>query len=163
MTPFRILFLCTHNSARSILAEAAANAVSPGRIEAHSAGSAPRGAVRTEALTAIARAGLPTTGLSSKSWDVFAGEGAPAFDLVITVCDAAANEPCPYFPGAPVTVNWGVPDPSDAPENARQAAFEATFDRLHTRIVRLAALPLERLRGAALRAAVRRIAEEDPD
>ena len=108
---YNVLFLCTGNSARSIMAEAILNHKSKGKFTAFSAGSHPAGAVRPEALSQIGFAGLSTTGLRSKSWDEFSGAGAPKLDFVFTVCDNAAKEQCPYWPGQPMTAHWGIADP----------------------------------------------------
>jgi arsenate reductase len=109
---FNVLFLCTGNSARSIMAEAILNHRSKGRFTAFSAGSHPSGQVRPEALRQIESAGMRTVGLRSKSRDEFAAEGAPSMDFVFTVCDQAANEPCPHWPGQPMTAHWGISDPA---------------------------------------------------
>ncbi|WP_291843041.1 arsenate reductase ArsC [Maricaulis sp.] len=133
-----ILVLCTGNSARSILAEALINARGDGRMRAVSAGSAPTGTPNPLALQTLAAHGLPTSGYRSKSWDEFAAPGAPELDAVITVCDSAAAEACPVWPGAPVRAHWGLPDPAAIadPEAARQA-FNDTFLELEARIVAL--------------------------
>lgn len=161
MATTHVLVLCTHNAARSVLAEAQLNhaARAQGRdLLAHSAGSAPAGQVHPLALQALQAAGVATTGLHSKSWDAFAAPGAPVMRVVITVCDSAAAEPCPLWPGSPVRVHWGLPDPSRAPEAERVAAFEATRQRLATRMQRLLALPLETLDDAALQRALQALA-----
>lgn len=157
----RILFLCTGNSARSILAEALVNARGSGRFEAVSAGSHPKGAVHPEALTLLRRKGLPTGGLRSKSWDEFAGPGAAPVDVVITVCDRAAAEECPYWPGAPVTAHWGLDDPAASAPADQPAAFERTYAELESRVRRLLALPFESLDGATLRARLSEIGRGD--
>lgn len=142
--PLKVLFLCTGNSARSILGEAIANdvAVTRGRLRGFSAGSRPRGKVHPLALELLQAQGLPTESLRSKSWDEFAAHGPDAPDVVITVCDNAANGSCPLWPGAPVRAHWGLPDPAafDDAEPAR-ASFRAVYDVLRRRIARLAALP----------------------
>jgi arsenate reductase len=140
-----VLFLCTGNSARSILAEALLNALGNGRFRAYSAGSHPTGKVDPLALEQLADAGVPVDGLRSKAWDEFAQRGAPEFDFVITVCDNAAGEICPVWPGKPVSAHWGVPDPvsvrgSDA---QRRNAFANTRRVLAHRIEALLRLPLE--------------------
>jgi arsenate reductase len=137
----RVLFLCTHNSARSILAEALLNHLGAGRVRAYSAGSSPRPGQQPHplALQVLAECGVPTDGLSSKSWDAFAAPGAPVMDLIITVCDSAAGEVCPVWPGHPARVHWGYPDPSagDAPDAVKLQAFRAVRDRLSQRLQRL--------------------------
>lgn len=158
-----ILILCTHNSARSVLAEAMLNhwARQLGRdVRAHSAGSAPSGRVNPWALEVLAAAGIDAGTPRSKSWDEFAGPGAVPLAAVITVCDSAAKETCPYFPGAPVQVHWGYPDPSNASggDDARRSAFELTRQALGYRMLQLLALPLATLDAAALRDALRAIA-----
>ena len=154
---YDILFLCTGNSARSILAEALASApaVGLGRLRGHSAGSTPTGRVHPEALATLDRHGIALEEPASKSWDVFEGEGAPAIDFMITVCDNAAAEPCPVWPGRPATGHWGVPDPAAVtePGEAQRAAFEAAFETLRRRIHAFASLPLATLDEAAIRAA----------
>lgn len=155
-----ILFLCTGNSARSILAEAILNHDGAGRFCAHSAGSQPAGTVNSHALRALARRGYPTDGHRSKSWTEYA-EG-PHFDLVFTVCDSAAAESCPVWPGRPISVHWGIPDPAavEGNEEERQAAFDLAFDQLKRRIDGLLALPLDSLSPEALRYELQRIGKE---
>jgi arsenate reductase (thioredoxin) len=161
MKPVHVLFLCTHNSARSILAEAALNHIGGGRFRAFSAGSSPRAHQQPNplALRVLREAGIPTEGLSSKSWDAFAGPDAPQMDLVITVCDNAAGETCPYWPGQPAKAHWGYADPSEVQgsEDERVQAFRATLRAIQRRLGRLAAMPDERLQGAALQAAAREL------
>ena len=156
-----VLFLCTGNSARSILAEAILNAEGRGRLRAFSAGSHPKGAVRPEALRLLASLGHPTEGLRSKSWDEFAIPGAPPLHFVVTVCDAAAGEACPFWPGQPVTAHWGVPDPAAATGSEAEVAlaFADSYDRLRRRILPFAALPLETLDRLALKRRMDRIGE----
>ena len=139
-----VLFLCTANSARSILAEAILNAKGEGRVRAYSAGSHPKGAVHPLALAVLETCGIPSPGLASKSWDTYAASDAPHMDVVITVCDHAAGEACPLWPGAPVKVHWGLPDPAATAgtEAERLAAFAATFTALERRIDLLLGLPL---------------------
>ncbi|HET7176025.1 MAG TPA: arsenate reductase ArsC [Gammaproteobacteria bacterium] len=139
-----VLFLCTGNSARSVMAEAILNVKGEGRFRAYSAGSHPQGAVHPLALAVLETCGLPTTGLASKGWERYAGDGAPHMDVVITVCDQAAGEACPLWPGAPVKVHWGLPDPAAAEgsEAERLAAFAATFTALEKRIDLMLGLPL---------------------
>lgn len=147
MKPFSVLFLCTGNSARSILAEAYLNAVGKGRFTAYSAGSNPAGKVNPLALELLERNRLPTSGLRSKSWDEFARAAAPQLDFVFTVCDNAAGEVCPVWPGQPITAHWGVADPAAASgtEAERRKAFLRAFTELSTRINLLLALPLDKL------------------
>jgi arsenate reductase len=156
-----ILILCTHNSARSVLAECMLNhwAQRLGRdVRAHSAGSTPSGRINPQALQVLADAGVSTEGVHSKSWDAFAAPGAPAMRAVITVCDSAAAETCPYWPGSPVRVHWGYPDPSNAPEADKPRAFELTRQAIGYRMLQLLQLPLETLDDAALRQALATIA-----
>jgi arsenate reductase len=135
-----VLFLCTGNSARSILAEAILNDLGVGRFRAYSAGSHPKGAVHADAVDLLARRGHSTEGLRSKSWDEFARPDAPPIDLVVTVCDNAQSEPCPLWPGRPATVHWGIPDPAVIADTAlRRAAFEDAYRRLRRRIEALVA------------------------
>ena len=151
---YNVLFLCTHNSARSIMAEAILGnlALSRGRFKAYSAGSMPATQPNAYALEQIARAGLSTRGLRSKSWDEFAVPGAPRLDFVFTVCDNAAQEACPVWPGQPMTAHWGLPDPSlDAgDDDARRHAFNMTFRQLATRIGLFVSLPIGTLDRLAL-------------
>lgn len=140
-----VLFLCTGNSARSILAEAILRRDGADRFAAFSAGSQPRGEVHPLALELLDSLGMPLAGLDSKSWDVFAGKGAPAMDIVITVCDSAANETCPIWPGAPVRAHWGIPDPAavaGSPDDQRRA-FAAAYRQLESRIAALVGLSAE--------------------
>jgi protein-tyrosine-phosphatase len=142
-----VLFLCVGNSARSILAEALLNSRAEGRLRAYSAGSQPVGEVHPLTLEVLKTCGIATTGLRSKSWDEFAAETAPHMDLVITVCDPAAVEACPLWPGAPLTVHWGLPDPAEVEgsDTERLAAFARTFTELEKRIELMLGLPLEYL------------------
>ena len=140
---YTVLFLCTGNSARSVLAEALLNHWGRGRFQAFSAGSHPKGAVHPLALAELSGAGLSTAGLRSKSWDEFARPGAPLLRLVITVCDQAAAEACPLWPAAPLTSHWGLADPADPElsEAERPAAFRTAYRVLEQRIHRLVSLP----------------------
>jgi arsenate reductase len=150
--PHNVLFLCTGNSARSILAEAILNHKAKGEFAAYSAGSHPSGTVRPEALAQLAAAGLPTDGLRSKSWDEFAAPNAPRMDFVFTVCDNAANEPCPFWPGQPMTAHWGVADPAavtGTPEEIARAYRDA-FTILDRRISLFLALPIATLQQLSL-------------
>ena len=139
-----ILFLCTGNSARSILAEALFNAKAEGAHRAYSAGSHPKGTVHPLALAVLETCGIPVAGLESKSWETYTGDSAPHMDVVITVCDQAAAEACPFWPGAPVSVHWGLPDPAavEGSESERLTAFAATLTSLEKRIDLLFGLPL---------------------
>jgi arsenate reductase (thioredoxin) len=159
-----VLILCTHNSARSVLAEGMLNdwAQQLGRdVRAHSAGSAPSGRVNPLALEVLAAAGIAVGAPRSKSWDEFAAPGAVPLAAVITVCDSAAQETCPYFPGAPVQVHWGYPDPSNAEGGleGQRRAFELTRQALGYRMLQLLALPIETMDAAALRGALLAIAK----
>lgn len=140
-----ILILCTGNSARSILGEVLINQIGAPDLRAWSAGSQPAGKVNPGAIEKLEREGHPTAGLESKSWDRFSGQGAPSFDIVITVCDSAAGESCPIWNGAPVTVHWGIPDP------AADGDFDAAYARLRGRIEAMSALPLETMTSSELR------------
>jgi arsenate reductase (thioredoxin) len=158
-----VLILCTHNSARSVLAEAMLNhwADRLGRdLRAHSAGSAPSGRVNPLALEVLAAAGIDAGTSHSKSWDEFTTPGAPPLAAVITVCDSAARESCPYFPGAPVQVHWGYPDPSNTEggDDGKRRAFELTRQALGYRMLQLLAQPFETMNAAARRDALRAIA-----
>lgn len=137
-----ILILCTGNSARSILGEALINHLGAGRLRGYSAGSRPKGAPHPLALDTLREAGIATEGLSSKSWDAYTGPQAPPLDLVITVCDSAARESCPYFPGPAVKAHWSLPDPPAAGDEAAQRRrFRAVREALRARIEALLALP----------------------
>ena len=158
-----LLILCTHNSARSVLAEGMLNhlAARLGKdVRAHSAGSAPSGRINPFAAEALSRAGVDTVGLRSKSWDEFSPEGASPLAVVITVCDSAAAEQCPVFFGRtgeqPVRVHWGYPDPSDAEggDEGKRRAFELTRQAIGYRMLQLLALPLDRMERSALQAAL---------
>lgn len=154
-----VLILCTHNSARSVLAEAMLNhhAARLGiDVRAHSAGSAPSGRVNPLALSVLEGANVSTAGVRSKSWDEFARPEAPRMRIVITVCDSAANEVCPIWPGGPVKVHWGYPDPSNAPgdESARRAAFDLTRQAIGYRMLQLLGLPFASMNDAELRDAL---------
>lgn len=151
--PFHILILCTGNSARSILAEAAFNHLGRGRVRAFSAGSRPTGQPHPLALALLAGKGIDTGFARSKSWDEFAGPQAPRMDLVITVCDSAAAETCPFWPGAPIRAHWGLPDPAavSGAEATRAEAFARTWAALERRVRELLDLPFETLDAPALR------------
>lgn len=152
-THFNVLFLCTGNSARSILAEAILNSKGLPAFTAFSAGSHPTGKVRPEALRQLETAHMPIAGLRSKSWDEFAKPGAPQLDFVFTVCDNAANEVCPVWPGQPTTAHWGIPDPAAVEGSTEQIekAFRDAFFLLDRRISLFLSLPMARLDGLALK------------
>ena len=158
---FNVLFLCTGNSARSILAEAILNRRGGGRFRAFSAGSHPTGTVNPGALELLERLGIPTDGLRSKAWHEYAAPGAPALDCVITVCDNAAGESCPVWPGQPVTAHWGVADPAAVAGTAeRAAAFREAFQTLDRRIGLLVRLPVAELDPQSLTHKIRDIGRE---
>ena len=152
-THYNVLFLCTGNSARSIMAEAIMNQKGQPNFTAYSAGSQPTGAVRPEALRQLEAAHLATLGLRSKSWDEFAVSGAPRVDFVFTVCDNAANEVCPVWPGQPMTAHWGIPDPAAVRGTSEQVekAFREAFFLLDRRISLFLSLPLSTLDRLSLK------------
>ncbi len=154
-----VLFLCTGNSARSILAEVLMSSMGEGRFKGYSAGSYPRGEVHPLALELIGKNRLPVAGLRSKSWDEFAKPGAPRMDFVFTVCDNAAGEVCPVWPGQPMTAHWGVPDPAavEGTEEERRRAFFAAFSQLKSRIQLFINLPLARLDRLVLQKSIQDI------
>jgi arsenate reductase len=157
-----VLILCTHNSARSVLSEGMLNhwARQLGKdIRAYSAGSAPSGRINPFALEALSNAGVDVGGYRSKSWDEFVGEGVPEMRVVITVCDSAAAETCPYWPGSPVQVHWGYVDPSNAPggDEGKRAAFELTRQAIGYRMLQLVNLPFDSMSNAELQASLNRI------
>ena len=158
---FNVLILCTANSARSILGEAILNRAGAERFKAYSAGSHPRGTPNPRAIELLSSLGYRVDELLSKSWNVFVGPDAPKIDLVITVCDAAAGETCPYFPGAPMKAHWGIPDPAGAPGGveAERAAFRVAYDRLLTRMQALAALPIQSMKQDELQLSLNEIAK----
>jgi len=165
--PFNVLFLCTGNSARSILAEQLVNHWGKGRFRGFSAGSQPKGAPHPIAIALLEHMKLPTAGLRSKSWDEFAAGGAPRLDFVFTVCDNAAAEVCPVWPGQPMTAHWGVPDPAAAqgPETQRWLAFRQAFRELENRIKIFTSLPirsLDRLKLQERLDAIGKIHVDDP-
>ncbi|MDO8371733.1 MAG: arsenate reductase ArsC [Polaromonas sp.] len=162
--PLNILFLCTHNSARSILAEAALNHIGKGRFQAFSAGSSPRENQQPNplALQVLQNAGIPTEGLRSKSWDEFGKPDSPHMDLVITVCDNAAGEVCPYWPGQPATAHWGYADPSEVEgdEAKKREAFRQTLFAIRRRLELLINLPPEKLERAMVQQTARDLASQ---
>ena len=153
MALFNVLFLCTGNSARSILAEAYLNSAGKSRFKAYSAGSKPGGRINPLALELLERSRIDTAGLRSKSWDEFAQPGAPRMDFVFTVCDNAAAEPCPYWPGQPVTAHWGVPDPAavEGSDEEKRRAFRQALAALSGRINLFLNLPTDKLDGLAMK------------
>src|SRR5262245_26166271 len=157
--PFNVLFLCTGNSARSIIAEAILNKVGVGKFRAFSAGSQPKGAVNPNTLQLLQRLGYDTAGFASKSWQVFAQPGAPNLDFVFTVCDDAAGETCPVWPGKPMTSHWGIPDPAAATGTPGEiaAAFNDAYRMLNQRIATFAALPVRELDTLTLRSKLQAI------
>jgi arsenate reductase (thioredoxin) len=159
---YNVLILCTGNSARSIMAEAILNHRGKPNFTAYSAGSHPSGKVNPYAIKQLESSGLPTTGLRSKSWDEFAKPSAPKLNFVITVCDNAANEVCPVWPGQPITAHWGIPDPAAVTGSPEQItrAFRDAFITLDRRIALLLALPLSSLDALATKKALDRIAHE---
>lgn len=150
---YNVLFLCTGNSARSILAEAILKKLGKEKFVAYSAGSMPKGEVHPQALALLKRLGFPTNGLRSKSWDEFGGPDAPQLDFVFTVCDNAADEVCPIWPGHPMTAHWGIPDPAavTGSESEIASAFRDAFRILQRRIELFAALPVGKLDGMSLK------------
>lgn len=158
-----VLILCTHNSARSVLSEGMLNhwaKVLGKDVRAHSAGSAPSGRINPFALEALGNAGVDTAGYRSKSWDEFTGPDAPGMRVVITVCDSAAAETCPYWPGSPVKMHWGYPDPSNAAggDEGKRVAFELTRQAVGYRMLQLLSLPFDSMNDAELQRALHDIA-----
>ena len=163
-TPLNVLFLCTHNSARSILAEALLNDMGKGGFKAYSAGSSPRDNQKPNALglQVLEKAGVSVEGLRSKSWDEFATPDAPKMDLIITVCDNAAGEVCPIWPGHPATAHWGYPDPSEGngTETEKLEAFRKTLHAMKHRLALLINLPAEKLEKTLLQSTARELSKE---
>ena len=163
-TPLNVLFLCTHNSARSILAEALLNDMGKGGFKAYSAGSSPRENQKPNALglQVLEKAGVSIEGLRSKTWDEFATPDAPKMDLIITVCDNAAGEVCPIWPGHPATAHWGYPDPSegDGTDTQKLEAFRQTLHAMKRRLELLINLPTDKLAKAMLQSTARELAKE---
>ena len=156
---YNVLFLCTGNSARSILAEAILNQAGRGTIKAYSAGSHPKGEVHPLALDQLRKSRLPSEGYRSKSWSEFSAPDAPKLDFIITVCDNAAHEACPIWPGQPMTAHWGVPDPAavEGPEEVKRQAFQKAFLQLQTRINLFLSLPMRSLDRLSLQQRLRDI------
>ncbi|HTO66640.1 MAG TPA: arsenate reductase ArsC [Bradyrhizobium sp.] len=159
--PYNVLFLCTGNSARSIIAEAILNKTGAGNFHAYSAGSQPKGQVNPQALLLLQSLGYETADLRSKSWDEFAKDGAPKFDFVFTVCDNAAAESCPVWPGQPMTAHWGIADPAEATGTAAEVslAFKEAYRLLNQRISVFTALPLRSLDQLSLTHRLKQIGE----
>jgi arsenate reductase len=159
---YNVLFLCTGNAARSIIAEALLKHKAKGIFTAYSAGSHPSGTVRPEALRQLELAGIPTAGLRSKSWDEFAAPGAPVMNFVFTVCDNAAKEVCPYWPGQPLTAHWGVPDPPAVKGSAEEVerAYRNAFSILDRRIGLFLSLPLATLGQMAIQKEIDKIGRQ---
>jgi arsenate reductase (thioredoxin) len=159
---YNVLFLCTGNSARSVMAEGILNHKGRGVFTAYSAGSHPSGRVRPEALKQLELAGIPTQGARSKSWDEFAGPGAPTMNFVFTVCDNAANEVCPYWPGQPMTAHWGVPDPAAVKGTQEEIdrAFREAFSVLDRRIGLFLSLPLSTMESLAVKKEIDQIGRQ---
>lgn len=160
---FNVLFLCTGNSARSILAESALRRMGGDRFRAFSAGSFPKGAVNPDAIRLLERIGYPTEGLRSKSWDEFSGADAPKMDFVFTVCDDAAGEVCPVWLGRPMTAHWGIEDPSHVEGNEidRERAFVQALRHLENRLSVFVTLPLDKLEATALTVKLREIGQSE--
>ncbi len=160
--PTQVLVLCTGNSARSILGETLLNHLGGGRIQAYSAGSKPAGKPNPYAIELLQEKGLDVSHARSKSWDEFAADSAPKLDIIITVCDNAAGEVCPIWPGHPVTAHWGLPDPAGLPSvEESRVAFRSTYDALTRRIEKMLALPFESMPPAELRAALQAIGQTE--
>jgi arsenate reductase len=161
--PFNVLFLCTGNSARSIMAEAILNKLGAGKFHAYSAGSQPKGRVNPHTMELLASLGYDTSGLRSKSWNEFAKPGAPALDFAFTVCDNAAGEICPVWPGQPMTAHWGVPDPAEAKGSPAEIAlaFKDAYRMLHQRIGVFTSLPIRSLDQLSLQQRLREIGRMD--
>jgi arsenate reductase len=158
---YNVLFLCTGNSARSIMAEALAVTMGRGRLQGFSAGSKPTGRVNPFAAELVTGTGYPVARLRSKSWDEFAADGAANMDFIITVCDNAAGEACPIWPGHPATAHWGFDDPAaiDGTDDEKRAAFERVFNQIKARMHSFVCLPLDEMREDAITEAIRRIGE----
>jgi arsenate reductase (thioredoxin) len=162
-TPYNVLFLCTGNSARSIMAEAILNGVGAGKFRAHSAGSQPKGRMHPETERLLQGLGYDTSRFRSKSWHEFAKPGAPALDFVFTVCDNAAGEACPFWPGQPMTAHWGIPDPAEATGTPAEVAlaFKDAYRMLFQRIGAFTALPIRSLDQLTLQRRLKEIGRLD--
>jgi arsenate reductase (thioredoxin) len=161
--PYNVLFLCTGNSARSIIGEAILNKVDAGNFRAYSAGSQPKGQVNPNTIQLLQSLGYDTSGYRSKSWDEFAKAGEPKFDFVFTVCDSAAAEACPVWPGQPMTAHWGIPDPAEATGTPAEIAlaFKDAYRLLNQRISIFTALPLRSLDRLSLQSRLRDIGDTE--
>lgn len=157
---YNVLFLCTGNSARSILAEALLNKLGNGHFKAYSAGSFPKGEVHPMALSVLNGLGFDTADMRSKSWDEFSGPDAPVFDFIFTVCDNAAGETCPIWPGHPMTAHWGIEDPAAVDGEGQREAFLTALRYLRNRITLFLALPLDSIENMALKSKLREIGRE---
>ncbi len=155
--PYNVLFLCTGNSARSILGEALLNRMGDGRFRAYSAGSFPKGDVHPAALALLGDLGFDTSGLRSKSWDEFSAPGAPKLDFIFTVCDNAAGETCPVWPGNPITAHWGIEDPAAVEGPGQREAFERALHYLSNRISLFLALPHDSIDAMAMESKLKTI------
>ncbi len=160
---YNVLFLCTGNSARSVLGEVLLNRLGAGRFRAYSAGSHPSGQVHPLTLDVLSRNGLPTNGLRSKSWDEFAAADVPVMDFVFTVCDDAAGEVCPIWPGQPMTAHWGIEDPAavEGPDFEKRAAFNNAFRFMRNRIAAFVSLPLASIDKMSLQTRLKAIGESE--
>lgn len=160
---YNVLFLCTGNTARSVLAEGILRKDGAGRFNAYSAGSQPKGVINPYALKTLAEFGYPTDGFRSKSWDEFAAPDAPKMDFVFTVCDSAAGEACPIWPGQPMTAHWGIEDPAavEGSDLEKQRAFNEAFRYMKNRISLLLAVPIARLDKLALKNRLQEIGESE--
>lgn len=156
---FNVLFLCTGNTGRSIMGEGLLNLLGQGRFKAYSAGSKPGAQPNPFALEQLQKAGCDTSAMYSKSWDVFEGPDAPVMDIVITVCDKAAKEPCPVWPGHPLTAHWEFDNPGGATDEEKRASFFKVFSQIRRRVELLANLPDEKLEHLALKTALQQIAQ----
>ncbi len=163
MKTYNVLFLCTGNSARSVMSEALVTTMGGGRFKGFSAGSHPTGRVNPFAIEMIAPTGYDVTQLRSKSWDEFAGADAPQMDFIITVCDNAAGETCPYWPGHPATAHWGYEDPAalEGSDEQKRAAFQQVFNQIAARMRRFVSLPIESLDDMSLQREVNAIGDSE--
>ena len=158
---YNVLFLCTGNTARSVLAEGILRKDGAGRFNAYSAGSQPKGTINPFSLKVLGAYGYPTDGFRSKNWDEFAVSGAPVMDFIFTVCDSAAGETCPIWPGHPMTAHWGIPDPAavEGTDIEKEAAFVTAFQQMRNRIEVFTALPLKKIDAMSLNAKLKEIGQ----